>query len=53
MPSGDLLIFNLGFEDMGVFKCRIENDYGDDDAETFVYPHAVRNMHIITVFNYM
>ena len=40
MDNGDLLITDLSFDDMGIFKCVVNNEYGEDRAETFVYPHA-------------
>ncbi len=41
LSNGDLIIRNLSFSDMGMFKCIVRNDFGEDMKETFVYPHAV------------
>lgn len=41
LPNGDLVIFDLSFEDMGMFQCKVSNNYGHDMKETFVYPLAV------------
>lgn len=41
LSNGDLIIHDLSFEDMGMFKCIASNDNGEDMQETFVYPHAV------------
>ena len=41
LSNGDLLIRDLAFSDMGMFKCIVRNDFGEDMKETFVYPHAV------------
>jgi hypothetical protein len=41
LDNGDLLIRNLSFEDMGMFKCFVSNGSGEDMQETFVYPHSV------------
>jgi len=41
MPSGDLYIHDLSFEDMGMFRCLVSNEFGHDMKETFVYPLAV------------
>ena len=41
LANGDLLIRDLAFSDMGMFKCIVRNDFGEDMKETFVYPHAV------------
>jgi len=40
LTNGDLLIRDLAFSDMGMFKCIVRNDFGEDMKETFVYPHA-------------
>ena len=42
LPSGDLYIHDLSFEDMGMFRCMVSNEFGHDMKETFVYPLAVR-----------
>ncbi|CAK1549148.1 unnamed protein product [Leptosia nina] len=39
LPSGDLHINNLNFDDMGVYTCTVKNMYGSDSATTFLYPH--------------
>ncbi|XP_055384173.1 neural/ectodermal development factor IMP-L2-like [Condylostylus longicornis] len=36
--SGDLIIFDLKWDDMGAYKCVAENSIGRDAADTFVYP---------------
>lgn len=41
LTNGDLLIRDLAFSDMGMFKCIVRNDFGEDMKETFVYPHSV------------
>ncbi|RVE49950.1 hypothetical protein evm_005418 [Chilo suppressalis] len=38
LPSGDLLITNLRWEDMGNYTCSVKNAYGKDTVDTFVYP---------------
>ncbi|CAG9790037.1 unnamed protein product [Diatraea saccharalis] len=38
LPSGDLLITNLRWEDMGNFTCTVKNAYGKESVDTFVYP---------------
>ena len=40
LGNGDLLIKKLTFDDMGMFKCIVSNEHGEDFAETFVYPTA-------------
>lgn len=40
LPSGDLYIHDLSFEDMGMFRCMVSNEFGHDMKETFVYPLA-------------
>ena len=44
LSNGDLLIRDLAFSDMGMFKCIVRNDFGEDMKETFVYPHAVSSL---------
>ena len=44
LTNGDLLIRDLAFSDMGMFKCIVRNDFGEDMKETFVYPHAVSSL---------
>ena len=41
LSNGDLIIHDLTFSDMGMFKCIASNQNGEDMQETFVYPHAV------------
>ncbi|CAB3254696.1 unnamed protein product [Arctia plantaginis] len=41
LPSGDLLVRNLRWSDMGNFSCVAKNMYGRDVADTFVYPLKV------------
>ncbi|XP_034658519.1 neural/ectodermal development factor IMP-L2 isoform X1 [Drosophila subobscura] len=38
LPTGDLLISELKWEDMGNYKCIARNSVGRDSADTFVYP---------------
>ncbi|XP_023167879.2 neural/ectodermal development factor IMP-L2 isoform X2 [Drosophila hydei] len=38
LPTGDLLIADLKWEDMGNYKCIAHNAVGRDSADTFVYP---------------
>ncbi|KRF83967.1 neural/ectodermal development factor IMP-L2 isoform X1 [Drosophila virilis] len=38
LPTGDLLISDLKWEDMGNYKCIAHNAVGRDSADTFVYP---------------
>ncbi|XP_055911856.1 neural/ectodermal development factor IMP-L2 isoform X1 [Eupeodes corollae] len=38
LDSGELLISNLKWEDMGTYKCVARNSVGKAVAETFVYP---------------
>lgn len=41
LPTGDLLIADLKWEDMGNYKCIAHNAVGRDSADTFVYPVLV------------
>jgi hypothetical protein len=41
LSSGALRIHSLSFEDMGMFRCNVSNEFGHDEKETFVYPLAV------------
>ncbi|XP_046807979.1 neural/ectodermal development factor IMP-L2 isoform X1 [Lucilia cuprina] len=38
LPSGDLLISDLKWEDMGAYKCIARNALGKDTADAFIYP---------------
>lgn len=38
LPSGELLISNLKWADMGAYKCVARNTVGKDTAATFIYP---------------
>ncbi|XP_075160198.1 ecdysone-inducible gene L2 isoform X2 [Haematobia irritans] len=38
LPSGDLLISNIKWEDMGAYKCIARNALGKDTADAFIYP---------------
>jgi hypothetical protein len=40
LPTGDLIVYDLSFTDMGVYSCVAENGYGKDMATTFLYPLA-------------
>ena len=44
LPNGDLYIHDLSFEDMGMFRCMVTNEFGHDMKETFVYPLAVSSL---------
>lgn len=42
LPSGDLLIRNVTFDDMNVYKCFVQNEFGSDTVEQiFFYPILV------------
>ncbi|KAH8303567.1 hypothetical protein KR018_003483, partial [Drosophila ironensis] len=41
LPTGDLLISDIKWEDMGNYKCSARNTEGHDTADTFVYPVLV------------
>lgn len=42
LPSGDLLIRNVTFDDMNVYKCFVQNEFGSDSVEQiFFYPILV------------
>ena len=42
LPTGDLKIHNLSWiSHMGLFKCQAENQFGQAEASTFVYPVVV------------
>ena len=38
--NGDLIIKDLSFNDMGLYKCLVKNDHGEDIKDTFLYPMA-------------
>lgn len=38
LPSGDLLITNLRWDDMGNYSCNVKNAYGKESVDTFLYP---------------
>ncbi|XP_073839521.1 ecdysone-inducible gene L2 isoform X2 [Musca autumnalis] len=38
LPSGDLLISDIKWEDMGAYKCIARNAMGKDTADAFIYP---------------
>lgn len=38
LPSGDLLISDIKWEDMGAYRCIARNFVGKDSADTFIYP---------------
>ncbi|XP_037293212.1 neural/ectodermal development factor IMP-L2-like [Manduca sexta] len=38
LPSGDLLITNLRWSDMGTYTCTAKNMYGKESVYTFLYP---------------
>lgn len=40
LPNGDLIVRDLTFSDMGMFKCLARNEFGEDMKEAFVYPLA-------------
>jgi hypothetical protein len=39
--SGDLLIRNLSWDDMGGYQCVAKNEEGEDQSTTFLYPMSV------------
>jgi hypothetical protein len=41
MPSGDLVISEIRWADMGKYTCVAENKLGRDTATTFLYPLKV------------
>ncbi|CAO1389894.1 unnamed protein product [Diamesa hyperborea] len=43
MPTGELLITNLQFKDMGTYTCFTKNTVSKDVINTFVYPLAPTN----------
>ncbi|KAL0810282.1 hypothetical protein ABMA28_010442 [Loxostege sticticalis] len=38
LPTGDLLLTNIRWEDMGNYTCTVKNKYGKDSVATFLYP---------------
>ena len=38
--NGDLVVRELSWSDMGMFKCVARNEFGEDMREAFVYPLA-------------
>ena len=36
--NGDLVVRELSWSDMGMFKCVARNEFGEDMREAFVYP---------------
>lgn len=44
LPSGDLLIADLKWEDMGAYKCIARNALGKDTADAFIYPVQVKRL---------
>lgn len=41
MPSGDLMVKNIEWADMGAYTCIVSNSHGKDSAATFLYPMLV------------
>lgn len=41
LPNGDLLIKNIDWTMMGIFRCVAANDHGIDSEEGFLYPTSV------------
>lgn len=48
LPSGDLLITNIKWEDMGAYKCVARNGMGKDSNDVFLYPVQVRTFFLKT-----
>jgi hypothetical protein len=42
LESGDLLIRDLTWDDMGNYMCVVENQHGSDRTNIFLYPTLVR-----------
>lgn len=42
MENGDLIIRDLRWGDMGGYQCLVNNQEGEDQSTTFVYPIQVR-----------
>lgn len=42
LPSGDLLITKIRWEDMGSYNCIARNAFGTDEADVFIYPVQVK-----------
>jgi hypothetical protein len=42
LESGDLLIRDLTWDDMGNYMCVVENEHGSDRTSIFLYPTLVR-----------
>lgn len=43
LETGDLLIKDLRWEDMGSYVCTASNELGSDSVSTFVYPASVKS----------
>lgn len=43
LETGDLLIKDLRWEDMGNYVCTVSNELGSDTVSTFVYPASVNS----------
>lgn len=43
LPSGDLLVTKIRWEDMGSYNCIARNAYGTDKADVFLYPVQVNS----------
>lgn len=41
LPTGELLIQRLKWDDMGAYKCVAENSMGKDEIPSFIYPMSV------------
>lgn len=41
LPTGDLLVRDLSWDDMGSYTCTVSNEHGSDSVSTFLYPAAV------------
>ncbi|KAL4707561.1 hypothetical protein ACJJTC_000313 [Scirpophaga incertulas] len=48
LPTGDLLIPSLHWDDMGNYSCTVKNAYGKDTVETFLYPNK-KQFFLVTV----
>lgn len=50
LPSGDLLITQIRWEDMGGYVCIARNALGTDSADVFLYPVQVSSIYEFSVW---